>query len=281
MRKLILILCVFVLTGCPQQQEQAASKQTTTTPATAAAAPATESGEELEVWADPLLVPALEALTPDFEYLYAPGYRIVPKERGELLANLSQDGGPELPDVICADAVVLAEYNSTQRIEDATLRTFAGDRLVLAERPGTGYKSPSLYDISKLRFDALGLGEATTLAGYYGEQALISEGVMKHIEGRIKRYPTTPALVDALNADEVQTILVTASAAAVDGVSAWLLIGEDVHEDIRYQAAASLGKSATPGVPQLLRFLAEDEDIQAKFEGYCLVRREIALDEEK
>ncbi len=287
MRNLILFMCVLLLAGCPQHLKPSEPGSAAATPAGAAPAakpgasipPVAAGGEALEIWADPLLAPVLEALAPDFKLIYAPGYRLVLKERGELLDNLRQEGGPALPDVICADAGVITEYKTKQAVEEPTLRTFAGDRLVLAERPGFGYQSPSLYDIYQLRFTALGLGETSTLAGYYGEQALISEGAMRHVAERVKRYPATAALVDALNQDKVQAILITASAAAVGGVSAWLLIGEDLHEDIRYQAAASSRTNATPGVTELLRFLAEDAGVQATLEGYGLVRREVALEE--
>ena len=281
MRKLILCVCAVLLAGCPQQEQKAdgASASPAVSGTVAQPPPAVDSkdGAPVEVWADPALVPVLDVLAEDFKAIYPPGYTVEAKERGDLLAHLGEEGEPAMPAVLCADGKALEPYCTQGHAEAETLRTFAGDRLVLAERPGTGYKSPSLFDIYELRFEKLGLGEPETLAGYYGEQALISEGVMNRITDRVERYPATAALIDALKLDEVDVILLPASAAAVNDVSAWLLIGEDLHEDIRYQAAAGKDQQDSPGVAELLRFLAEDDEVQNKLEGYGLVRRETAL----
>jgi ABC-type molybdate transport system substrate-binding protein len=279
MRNIILCACLLLLASCPQQPRPAASPDAAN-PASQPGAkikPVTNTGPALTVWADPALLPALEALAPEFKKIYSAGYTLEPVERGDLLARLDHTGGTALPAVICADQLVVEQYSAKQQLVDSSRRTFAGDRLVLAERPGQGYAAPSLFDIYELRFKQFGLGEPGTLAGYFGEQALISEGGFDRIKDRVKRYPSSTALVDALKLDVVQVILVPDSSAAVNEISAWLAIGEDLHEDIRYQAAASTGHDTEPGVPELLRFLAEDDAVQSQLEGYGLVRREMAL----
>jgi ABC-type molybdate transport system substrate-binding protein len=287
MRATIICLCLLLLAGCPQPKPAPADAPATgqapvvagKPPAQAGAeiTPVAESGPAIKVWADPVLRPALEALAPEFKKIYKGGYELEPVERDVLLERLNQPDSSGLPAVICADQVALAQFDAKGLLYSSTRRTFAGDRLVLAETPGTGYNSPTLFDIYQLRFKQFGLGEPGTLAGYYGEQALITEGGYDRIKDRIKRYSSTAALLDALKLDEAQVILIPASVAAVNHVSAWLLISEDVYEDLVYQAAACNGHESELGVPELLRFIAEDAGVQTQLEGYGLVGRDVAL----
>jgi ABC-type molybdate transport system substrate-binding protein len=283
MRTIALALMgLLLLAGCPQQQANDTGNQPASTESTARAESdaVVKQRPTLTVWADPALETVLGELGSLFKELE--GYPVAAEfyERGELQAKLADTAAKDMPDVVIfADPETLEMADGLY--EPETLRTIAGDRLVLVERQGFGYKTPTLFDIYKLRFEHIGLGEQGTISGYYGEQALIADGVMQRIEDRIARYASEDALTAALLADETQAALVLASTAANSEVSAWYVIGEDLHEDIRYQAAAGAGKADKPGVMELLTFLAEDEDVQQVFEGFGHVRREMALGEER
>lgn len=278
---------MLLLAGCPQQEQGQggnAAAPTDSAPASqqvsAAGETTTQSGGTLTLWADPALERVLAELAGGFLELHAQGYQYELYERGDMQVKLAEADAGSAPDVVIfADPETLALADGLY--EPETLRTIAGDRLVLVERPGHGYKTPTLFDIYRLRFEHFGLGEVSTISGYYGEQALISDGLMERIEDRIARYYSADDLTAALLADETQAALVLASTAANSEVAAWYLIGEDLHEDIRYQAAAGTGKADKQGVVELLTFLAESDEVQQVFEGFGHVRREMALGEER
>jgi molybdate transport system substrate-binding protein len=265
--------------GCPKP---ASDRDATGQPGTAAS-PSQDTEKPLIVWADPLLKVPLVAINEVFSELYSPGLTPVYIERGDLLARFAGDGPSTLPDVfITADTATMAVLSQGGYANESTARTFAGDRLVLVQQPEKGHKTPTLFDTYRLRFDALGLGAEKTAVGRYAEQALVTDGCFNRLEERLQRFDGTSNALDALVADEVQLAIVTASQAAQQqGVEVILLIGEDLHEDIRYQAAASAESASNPAVQQLLMLLAEDDAVQELLTGYGLLDRELALQETK
>jgi molybdenum ABC transporter molybdate-binding protein len=276
---LLVVLALSLLVGCPKP---ASDRDATGQPGTAAS-PSQDTEKPLIVWADPLLKVPLVAINEVFSELYSPGLTPVYIERGDLLARFAGDGPSTLPDVfITADTATMAVLSQGGYANESTARTFAGDRLVLVQQPEKGHKTPTLFDTYRLRFDALGLGAEKTAVGRYAEQALVTDGCFNRLEERLQRFDGTSNALDALVADEVQLAIVTASQAAQQqGVEVILLIGEDLHEDIRYQAAASAESASNPAVQQLLMLLAEDDAVQELLTGYGLLDRELALQETK
>ncbi|MBN2082999.1 substrate-binding domain-containing protein [bacterium] len=281
-RWLVLIVLSALLAACPQAEpgdntpasQPAASTSTDTAPGTASLA-----GGAVTVWAEVLLAEPLTALSEDFKAQYAGGWRVEYKERGVMLTAITADSPPELPAVVLfADTQVRDQLIERGQIEEATLRTFAGDVLVLAQIKDGLFATGSLYDIYKAPFTHLLLGSPQTTVGYYGEQALISEGCFSRVESRLKLVDSTAELVGSLLSEEkVVGIVMASQVVQSGGLEVMTMVSERTHEDIRYSAAATTGHSGDPGVMDLLRFLAEDEAIQLKLEGYGLLNRETAL----
>lgn len=276
---LLVILALSLLVGCPKP----ASDRDTGGQVSVATSSSQVTGDPLIVWADPLLKAPLVAINEVFSELYSPGLTPVYIERGGLLARLEGEEPPALPVVfITADTTTMAALSRSRYVDESTARTFAGDRLVLVQQSAKGFETPTLFDTYRLRFNALGLGTEETAVGRYAEQALITEGCFSRLEERLQRFDGTSSVLEALVAGEVQLAIVTASQAAQQqGVEVLLLIGEDLHEDIRYQAAASVESAGSPAVQQLLMLLAEDDAVQALLTGYGLLGRELALQETK
>jgi len=285
---LLLTLCLFAA-GCPDQDGQSTEvqPQTLSTPDAEPAAipveqPAANDTPPLRIWADPAFEVPLKALADDFQARYAPGYELRLIERGELL-DLIAEGIAELPDVfVIAERGLLTALTEASLADETSARTFAGDRLVVARRPGETWASATLFDLHRLFFEGFGLADPGTALGYYSDQALISEGVRPRIEERLKLQPSIRALEVALAHDTVQIIMVYASTVVqADNLEVVLVVGEDLHEDIRYLAVAGAGRFDRPGVMDLLRFLAEDDEVQVKLAGYGLVDRETAMVEDR
>lgn len=284
MRWLTLALLLIPLAGCPSGGEDGGTAPGDSVPAaTPAASNATAAGESLLVWADPLLHIVLEGLKDEFETRYAPGYSALYLERGELTARLAEDEPPPLPDVfVIADQEVFTALREGGFIDEATARTFAGDRLALVQQVGEGYECSSLFDVYKLRFDQFALGEAGTAVGYYGEQALITEGCFARLTDRLVRYGRTAELIGALSGVPRRLGIVCASTVVQRSeLEVVMLISEERHQDIRYLAMASAGRGTDKSIAALLRFLAEEEEIQTLLGGYGLLDRDEALIENK
>ncbi|MCH7472503.1 substrate-binding domain-containing protein [bacterium] len=272
-----LLACILLAlaAGCPKS----ADRQT----AADGSAAAGNTGEPLSIWADPALAAPLEDLADEFAARHAPGYTVRYMERGELLGLLEDGQAMHAPHAyIIADPVVYEALRKSGAIDESSARTFAGDRLAVVHREGENWMSPTLFDIYRLRYTWFGVGEQSTSAGYYSEQALVSEGVRPRIEKRIKSYGSTKTLLEALAADEVQLAMVyTSTAAQAGGIEVMLIAGEDLHEDIRYRVIAAAGRGADAAVGELLRFLAEEDEVQAIFNGYGLLGRKSALMEDR
>lgn len=277
----LISIAALVLTGCPTANDD------NQTPARTAAddnAKPSAASQELLVWADPLLETALTALEIDFRAQHGGGYALLFLERWELLARATVAGeGATLPDVfITADTHTLTALRESGVTDEVTARTFAGDSLALVQPSGRGYASQTLFDIYKLRFDHLAVGAEKTAVGFYARQALVTEGCFNRVEDRLKTFGRTGDLMASLSGGESPLGIITKSQfVQSDGLDLVLLISERLHEDIRYQAVAARGRGADPAVLALLRFLAEDEQIQLKLAGFGLADRETALVEDK
>ena len=276
----LMIVLPLLLAGCPSGDD--AARQNGATDQGSAAKQA-EPAEALVVWADPLLKEPLAGLADKFKAQYAPGYVLLFLERAELVARMTAAEPPSAPDVfIVADVQTLVALRDSGVIDEASARTFAGDTLALVQPAGAGYGTATLFDIYKLRFDKLAVGAQDTSVGYYAWQALVTEGCFKRLEDRLRHYERTSELLDGFSSGaEELGIIATSQYVQADGLELVLRLGEDLHEDIRYQAVAAKGRGADEGAMRLLRFLAEDIGIQSKLEGFGLTDRQTAMVEDK
>ena len=193
-------------------------------------------------------------------------------------AQLKPDTAPAADVLIFADHGVLSPLVKAGVVDEASACVFAGDRLTLVGKRGMGWRTETLFDTYRLRFKKLGLADSKTVLGAYCDEALKSDGAYKHVKDRLKYYRATPDLAQALAKDEVQLAMAYASTAAQDPqMEVALLVGADLHEDIRYRAVARAGRSADRGVQEFLRLLCEDQEVQAALGGFGLADRETAL----
>jgi len=289
---ILLALCLLAA-GCPAKQQSSAKQPSTSGTSTAAPGAGSSANTQtapVTVWADPALKVPLEALAPGFKAQYPAGMYVTYVERGELLRPLVEkppralDSPPEV--FIIADRKAFEMLRSSQSIDEVTARTFAGDRLVVVHRPGENWASPSLFDIYKLRFEVLATGSDGTSLGYYTRQALISDGVAQRVADRIKRFDTTQQVARAVagsnhlaGGEAELAILYASTAAQAAGTETMLLIGDDLHDAIRYQAVAGKDCAARPGVQELLRYLAEDPQVQQTLGSFGLINRQSAIKE--
>lgn len=182
--------------------------------------------------------------------------------------------------LVFADHDVLMSLVKSGLVDESSACVFAGDRLTLVGKSGVGWRTGTLFDTYKLRFKAIGLTEPTTVLGFFCDEALKSDGAYKRIKDRIKYFPTTPEMLQALAANKVQLAMTYASMAAQDDtLEVALLVGADLHEDIRYRAVARAGCAADRGVQRLLKLLCEDGDVQSKLGSYGLADRKTVLTE--
>ncbi len=291
---LIIALCAALAFGCNKTPKAPATadsgKQSrpadVVTPETAVKAPS-ESDRPLLIWTDPAMAPALEKLSESFKAKYAPGFSMAYLDKGELLLNLQnfKDGtAPKTPDVyIFAGQEMQKALVDAGAIDEVSLRSFAGDRLVLVSRPEDTYESPTLFDVYKLRFKQLAVADpAETMLGVFTDQAIITDGLKPRVEDRLTLLATSDELVDGVLGKTLDVAIVYGSRAAqTKGLRLALVIDESLHEDIVWKAAASSGRSADSAVMTLLAFLAEDEDVQKQYEAFGYTRREVAMVEDK
>ena len=278
---LLIAATALAVSGCPSAKN---NDQAPASPAADTAAEPAVSTWELVVWADPLLETPLAALQADFRAQYGGGYSMLFLERGELLSRATAgDAASPPPDVfITADTPTPTALREAGVTDEVTARTFAGDSLALVQPAGQGYASGTLFDIYKLRFEHLAVGAEETAVGYYARQALITEGGFKRVEDRLKPFARTTELLASLSGGESPLAIITKSQfVQSDGLALVLLVSERLHEDIRYQAVAARGRGADAGVLALLRFLAEDEQIQLKLAGFGLIDRQTAMVEDR
>jgi molybdenum ABC transporter molybdate-binding protein len=285
----LLLACLLLLSACPAPKPAADTPRDPVAPAGdpsgTADTPDPAGSPAIAVVADPALQPALADLGSAFAQLHPGGINTSYVERGALLTEIETwkaDPAAMPPVVIAPDPGVLKALRAGGLIDEPTLRTFAGDRLALVQKAGDQWSSPSLHDINRLKFKQLGVGSNDTIAGYYGRQALISDGVYDNVAARILEYASLEALVAGVASGrcELGMALVSATISHPE-VTVALLPGADLHEDIRYQIAATVGHAADPGVAELLRFIAEDAGAQATLAGYGFVPRAQAIVEQR
>ena len=295
MLRLTFIALLLLLTGCPGS-ESGDSTQTGAAPAgqpgdapagqTADGAATTSEAPELSpdtvrVIADPTLKVPLNALAGSFAKQHKAGWHVDYFERGELTKQLAADPASMPYAIVLTDKIQMDELAAGGLVDTVTSRTFAGDRLVVvSSAAGPEWRPSSFFDLYKLRFTALGTGDASTIAGFYAEQAFATSGSHAKVADRLMAFPTLDALMDALTKDQVQMAVVTASPVAQRAdLRTVLVIDEELYEDIRYQAAAVAGKSEAPGAMELLKFLAENAAVQKQLGGYGLEDRVQAMKE--
>lgn len=293
---LLLVACNLGVKVKSGQQRSAALPNQAPTPA--ASPPANgqplllepSSGPPVLLWAVPPAQAALDAVAEDFAKLHDGGWDVVYLDRAQMLETLgTADPAPQV--LVFADAETASSLRDASRIEESSLRTFAGDTLVVVSRKDAGWECPSVFDLWELRFSHFGIGDRNaTTAGYFGYQALVSDGAWERIKERVLEVPSQAELLEALlvvgnpRAEERRrgriqlAILPSSTAAVTPGLRGILGIPGDLHEPIRYQLAAAKGHASDPGVANLLRLLAEDPAVQAKLEGYAYLGREAALE---
>lgn len=280
MRFLIAAALLIPLAGCPSGGDDSTGTAGTDG---AAASRADEPAGPVLVWADPLLSVVLDGVHAEFTERFGPGFTPLYMERGELIARLSETKPPSLPDAfITADQELFTLLRDGGFIVESTARTFAGDRLALVKQAGAGYQTASLFDSYKLRFEQFAIGQESTAIGYYAEQALKSEGCFNRLEDRMVRFDRTADLLAALEEGGRRIGMAFASSAVQNpGMEVMMLVDEERHADIRYQVMLTPGQEANDGAVALLRFLSEEEEIQALLGGYGLLDRDEALIENR
>jgi molybdenum ABC transporter molybdate-binding protein len=233
------------------------------------------------VLSDASLKTPLEALAGGFAKKHGPGWYLDFAERDEITTLLSGDAAAGRYDAVLTDKLQMDALVAAGKIETGTNRTFAGDRLALvSSASGPEWKPKSFFDLHRLRFKGLGIGEPTTIAGVYSDQALQTSGSLVRVADRLIKYPSTNAMFDGLLKDEVQMAFVPSSVAAQrTDLKIVLVIEETNYEDLRYQAAAVSGHAEKAGVMPLLVYLAENADVQQKLMGYGLEDRVQAMKE--
>jgi len=296
---LALLAALLLLGACPSRDTTdkpgASGPDGADTPSAQGLQQQSPGGPPVRIVADAALTAGLEALESGYKAVHAGGWQLALQERGEMLAAIGPDKSDSAADsapqvYILADTELLESLRSAKRIDEASLRTFAGDRIVIASRAEETWLPASVFDLGDLRFTALGLGDPqATAVGLYARQALVSDGAYVGLEPRLKPYSSTAGLLSALTSvkdrkvreaerGEIQLAVLFASLAAqTQGVKVVYAVGADLHEPVRYQAVAAAGHAGDPGVFELLRYLAEDPAVQARLESYGYLSRQAAL----
>jgi ABC-type molybdate transport system substrate-binding protein len=236
-------------------------------------------GATVRVWAEPTLALALDALKPELEKRGAIKLSIEYHDSTELARQPAQARQPGPADVyIYPDAGIFAKLAAAKAIDEVTQRTCAGDRLVVACRQGEHWVMATLFDIYRLRFKWIGLAPKDSALGQFSQQALASDGALPRVQKRVKYLASADELPKALKRDETQLVMTYASVVSLDrSLGVAVLVDPGLHEDIRYKAAAAVGKGAQPGVMELLRLLAEDSEMQQRWASYGFVDRATAM----
>lgn len=240
---------------------------------------ATGAGTAVRVWAEPTLAEAVNRLKPTLEQRGAIKLAVEYRDSAQLEAELARGALAQPPDVfIYPDLGLFSKLAAAKAINEVSLRTFAGDRLAVACRQGERWIAAELFDVYRLRFKWLGLAPKDSVLGRLALQALTSDGVLKRVEPRLRYLNDTTGMGKALKRDEVQLVITYASTIAQQpdlGIA--VLINPDLHQDIRYKAAAATAQADHPGADVLLRLLGEDTAVQQQLAGLGFVDRVTAL----
>jgi hypothetical protein len=281
------------LGGCPQPAKAPpggtapAAAPATGTPGGSSRAsnphPDPAAARALEIWADPVLVGALTGLARDYAQAVGGSYTVTPVERGALLdwARSGDTAGQPAPDLLAFPGQsTYAALLGAKRIDEASARTFAGDRLVVLKPLGSGFTSPTVFDLWELRFHHLAVADPQrTALGLFTQNALVSDGAAKRLAARTQTYPDSTALPELPAKDDSTLAFAFMSQAGGSiGVEPLLLVDKSLHEAIQYRAVAAAGKGTDAAVQACLRWLAEDQQTQTALGGYGLLNRAAALD---
>lgn len=283
---LSLLLLLLLTAACPRQDRDTAATApadgTAEPDATATGAPAEPEPEPypkgIVVFHDPALGEPMQAFAKQVFIVQAQELALRPAELPEITAIMQDPSRVQPQIVIFGYQPLLPKLAADGMIVETTARTFAGDRLVLAEKAGTGFETPTLFDTHKLRFNKLGYLSEETSLGKPSYQALVSDALLERIKDRTQTFASLRELFAALTDGTVELALLPASLAAQStAIRPVLVVDEDLHEDIRYVAAATPGNETKPTVLEVLKLLAEDQTLQQLFVGYGLLNRETAL----
>lgn len=285
MRLLPLIFITLFAVSCPRGAPQDAATQAPP-PAQqkVAKAKAQPYAGTVTAWADPLLMVPLEAVGADLDKWYGIKLELTSVDRGELLTRIENGDLDNLPDVFfVGHPDLFTALREAGVVNEADARTFAGDLMAIVQKRDGGYLiKGELFDMYKLFFDHFGLGEDTTTAGLYGYQALYTCGIYSRLEERYVMLPTSQAIIDALEAEEVELAIMAASTATqTPKLEVLRVIDETYYEDIRYLAVPTNSDTPNSTISELLRLLAEDAGVQHALMGYGLLDRTAAMDETK
>lgn len=280
---LCLVLLMLLACSCPARKAEAPQESVTAQkPAATEKADETKKPKarqtDLVIWRDPALGEPMKAFS---EQVFIKLAKRLDMKDADLadIAAIKDNPPEEMPQIIIFGyAPMLKQFVDDGIIVEESARTFAGDRLVLAEKRGMGYETPSLFDSYKLHFNKLGYLNDSTALGKPSSQALVSDGLLDRIKDRTVEFASIRPLFGALLSGDIELAILPASLVAQsETVSPVLIIGADLHEDIRYIAAATPGNADDPTVQRILRMLAEDDDIQKLFVGYGMLSRKAAL----
>jgi molybdenum ABC transporter molybdate-binding protein len=268
------------LAGCPQGP---AGGKAASTPAagTAPLQGGTPTGA-LSLWADPVLAAALTGLERDYHAATGGSYQVTPVERGALLewAKSGDAADRPAPDVLLfAGNATLAALLAGKRIDEATSRTFAGDRLVVLKPLGSSFEAHKVFDLADLHFQHLAVADPDkTALGFYTQEALQSDGALPRVKSRLQAYPDS-TLLPTLPGKDASTLAFAfmSQAGGAAKVEPLLLVDKSLHEAVQYRAAAVAAKGQDAAAQGFLRWLAENDKTQQALGGYGLLSRAITL----
>jgi molybdate transport system substrate-binding protein len=237
-----------------------------------------EQAEPVTVIADPALQVPLEQLAPEFRQVYGGGWRIEYRES----AALQQLTADSQPDVLLTVEPTAQSLLKNGLLDESSMRTFAGDRLVVVSARDKPRALGSVGDLVMTMFSSIAVGRPDTSAGLYGEQALIADGAHGKIQDKIKLYGSLAEICSVVASSESSYGIVFASTAAQNPkLAVSTTVPEDLHQDIKYTAVAAKGAAEKPGVVALLKLLAEEPETQQLLGSYGYLDRMAALQEAK
>jgi molybdate transport system permease protein len=161
---------------------------------------------------------------------------------GKLAAQIE---AADVADVfVSADAASMERLVSAGRVDRASVRAIAGNRLVVIV-PGDGNATPqTLGELSDPRVRRIAIGDpATVPAGAYAMQALRSAGLEASLRQRLVLAASARQVLDYATRGEVDAAIVYASDAAAAGpaVRTTHAIDPSLHDPVVYHAGIVVG----------------------------------------
>jgi molybdate transport system substrate-binding protein len=270
------VLCAaltLAFSGCPAQPKSAPSAQLP------ALVQSKLKGAQLRLIADPVLQVPLEKISRQLKREQGLNLALTYLDSKEQRA-FSAASKPEADILLYIDKGVTRSLVKAAVIDETSSCVIGGERLVVVCKRGIDWKAQGLNSLSRLRFKTFGLLDAKSVLGAYSEQALKSDGAFPRVQKRIAYYPSQDELTAALKQNPSELGIIYASQAARSkDLDIVVAINSDLHEDIRYRAAAVAGRQSDPAVQALLAALAQGDQIQGILGSYGIVPRTAALKE--